>query len=132
MKRFKFGIGLLFAALFILPATAFSNGYTSPWLGGPLQGPAVASGAGVYWNPASIGAIDGNSLFFTIEPTYEYVSYQRAGLNPYDNNLPYNKASFHTWAPLPTFALTFKLPADFSFGLGIYSPFARVAYYGLC
>ncbi len=129
MKKFKFGIGLLFAALFILPATAFSNGYTSPWLGGPLQGPAVASGAGIYWNPASIGAINANSLFFTIEPTYEYVSFQRAGLNPYNGDLPYNKASFHTWAPLPTLALTLKLPANFSFGLGVYSPFARVAYY---
>lgn len=129
MKRRTVVVGLIVAALFILPVTVFANGYTSPWLGGPLQGPAVASGAGVYWNPASIGAIDSHSLFFTLEPTYENVSYQRAGLDPYNGYQPYQKASFHTWAPLPTLALTFKLPANLSLGLGIYSPFARTAYY---
>ncbi|MGB9735118.1 MAG: OmpP1/FadL family transporter [bacterium] len=129
MKKYKLCVGLMLASLLFLPVKAFSNGYTSPWLGGPLQGPAVASGAGVYWNPASIGDIKDDSLFFSIEPVYEYVSYQRAGLNPYNNDMPYNKASFHAWSALPTLGLTFELPENFSFGLGLYVPFAREAYY---
>ncbi|MCL4557339.1 MAG: outer membrane protein transport protein [Deltaproteobacteria bacterium] len=129
MRRLNCIIGFMLAAVFVFPAAALSDGYTTPWLGGPLQGPAIASGAGVYWNPAAIGAIRRNSLFFTLEPAYEGVSYQRFGTDPYNNNLPYPKIGFGTWAPLPSLALTFKLPKGFSTGLGLYAPYARVAYW---
>lgn len=127
MKGSKLAAVLLFASLALIPAEAFSNGYTSPWLGGELSGPGVANGAGIYWNPASIGAIDTHSLFITVEPAYEYVSYQRYGLD--QNGNPYRRVSFHEWAALPTFALTFHLPANFSVGFGVFVPFARVANY---
>lgn len=124
MKISKLVTVLLFASLSLVPAEAFSNGYTFPWPGGELSGPGVANGAGIYWNPASIGVIDTNSIFITVEPTYEYTSYQRYG---YDlNGNPYRRVSFHEWAALPTFALTLKLPENFSLGLGVYVPFARV------
>lgn len=129
MKMFKLALGIIVVGLIFVPSTAFSNGYTTPWIGGELQGPAVASGAGVYWNPASIGDIDSNSLFITIEPTYMAVSYKPAGFD--QNGVPYNKVSFQSWAPLPTLAATFKLPAGFSAGLGVYAPFARTANFPL-
>ncbi len=127
MKWYSTRISIALLTILLIPVSAFSNGYTSPWLGGELSGPGVANGAGVYWNPAAIGAIKGNSIFFTLEPTYEYVSYQRYGVN--QNGSPYNRVSFNDWAPLPTFAATFELPKNFGFGLGIYAPFARIANY---
>ncbi len=127
MKTHRHTIVVIFVTLMLIPAAVFANGYTTPWIGGELSGPAVPNGAGIYWNPASIGAIKGNSFFVTIEPVYEYVSYQRSGYN--QNGAPYNRVSFHQWAPIPTLAVTFQLPKNFGFGFGLYTPFARQAAY---
>ena len=129
MKRSKFVDVLLVASLIMIPAEAFSNGYTTPWIGGELQGPAVAAGAGVYWNPAAIGDIGSSSLFITVEPNYMHVTYQPSGLD--QNGMPVKKVSFQTWATLPTLVATFQLPAGFTFGLGVYAPFARTASFPL-
>ena len=127
MERSKIVAVILLSSLMLIPAKAFSNGYTTPWVGGMLSGPGVANGAGIYWDPGSIGEIKGNSLFVTIEPVYEYVSYQKYGVD--ENGVPFNRVSFHQWAPSPTLAATFELPANFGFGIGIYAPFARFADY---
>ncbi len=118
---------VIFLVLFGAQSRAFSGGYMVPHQSARALGLSSAVTAGisdpsaVYYNPAALGEVDGNSLI--ISGTYVNVrnsvenSGRRARNKHDDNSLATLFAKYH----LPN--------SDFTFGIGAYSPFGLATTY---
>ena len=108
---------LLFAALLLISAPALADSPLQSTIGGPAAGPATASPAALFWNPAAISHLPGNTLYADLNGSWRLGRYERDldGADP---------ATQFALDVQPMFAATRQLKdSGLTFGMGVFSPY---------
>jgi len=124
MRRFA-----MLLVVMAVPAVCFAY-LGIPRIGG-LNTTNAAEGlpTAVYANPAAMGLIAGNELFFDLAATYFMASFDREGENP-DTGDPYGECGFGTFIPVPFLGAVFNSGLDWlKLGAAFYVPFGRIAHW---
>lgn len=124
MKKFLAEGFVLLLSLLLWGGPVFAGGLSTQGQGSRALGmggafTAVADdGSAIYYNPAGIGQIDGTLIEAGAALIYPEIKYKM----PDGATQKSTKSAFG-----PTFFITHRITERFSAGLGIYTPYARVA-----
>lgn len=100
-------------------STASAGGFLVSKIGGDSAGPTRGTPAAVFWNPASLGRIDGTALWVDTNLYYRSASYTRVVSNEFKG-----QAQMGTFSAQPALAAVTDLGLDdWTFALGVYAPF---------